>query len=267
MEGDAGADVAGDRPRQRLEQEGRLADPVGERRAFELDPGPGVDGALPVKRSMVAILGHQDMGEEAGARPTALDRQRRERGLGDGLAGPTAHLRPDVDHHLEVRGHILQHLALVAADPAELLAAAGRADAGRLVLDPLARQMGGQRLTAPGATLAALGQAPRHGGVLASLLLGRLLFEIADQQLELLEPLGGLAEAGPLHERQRRAQLLDVQRLGVDLGVPRRQFALLGRERRLQRGRERAQGLGIGGQRSGCRRHAFFYHEATVAAT
>ena len=116
------------------------------------------------------------------------------------------------------------------------------------------------RLTASGAPLAALGRAPRHGGVLTSLLLGRLLFEIADQQLELLEPL-------PLHERQRRAQLLDVQRLGVDLGVPRRQFALLGRERRLQRGRERVQGLGIGGQRSGCRRHAFFYHEATVAAT
>jgi hypothetical protein len=75
MEGDAGADMAGDRRRQRFEQERRLADPVGQRRPFELDPGPDIDGALPVERGMVAILGHQDMGEEAGARPAALDRQ------------------------------------------------------------------------------------------------------------------------------------------------------------------------------------------------
>jgi hypothetical protein len=113
------------------------------------------------------------------------------------------------------------------------------------VLDPLARQVGGQRLTATAARLATPGRAPCHGGVLASLLLGRLLLEVADQKLELLKPLGGAAEAGPLHERQRRAQLLDVQRLRMDLGVTRGKLALLGGERLLQRGREDPQGLGI----------------------
>jgi hypothetical protein len=52
---------------------------------------------------------------------------------------------------------------------------------------------------------------------------------------------------------QRRAQLLDVQCLRMDLGVTRGKLALLGGERVLQRGRERAQGLGIRRQRSGCR--------------
>lgn len=135
------------------------------------------------------------------------------------------------------------------------------------MLDALTRQVGRQRPTATGATLAALRRAPRHGGVLASLLLGRLLFKVADQKFQLLEPFRGAAEAGPLHERQRRAQLLDVQRLGMDLGVPRGKLALLGGERLLQRNREDPQGLGIGRQRSGCRRHAFFYHEATAMAT
>lgn len=74
MEGDAGADVAGDCRRQGFEQEGRLADPIGEGGALELDPSPGIDGTLSIERSMVAVLGHQDMGEETGARPAALDR-------------------------------------------------------------------------------------------------------------------------------------------------------------------------------------------------
>jgi hypothetical protein len=77
MKGGAGTDVTGDRRGQGFEQERRLADPVGERGALELDPSPGVDGALPVERSVVAVLGHQDMGEQAWTRPTTLDRQRR----------------------------------------------------------------------------------------------------------------------------------------------------------------------------------------------
>src|SRR5688500_18512341 len=44
-------------------------------------PCQGIDGALPAERRMVAILGHQDMGEETRARPAALDRQRRGRCL------------------------------------------------------------------------------------------------------------------------------------------------------------------------------------------
>ena len=93
-----------------------------------------------------------------------------------------------------------------------------------------------QRLTAPGAPLVALGRTPKRHGTASwrASCSAVSLFEIADQQLELLEPLGGLAEAGPLHECQRRAQLLDVQRLRMDLGVTRGKLALLGGERVLQ---------------------------------
>jgi len=142
VERGAGTDVAGDRRGQRLEQERRLADPVGERGTFELDAGPAVDHALPVQGQVIGILRHQDMGEQARPRPAARDRQRRRRHLRDRLARPAAHPRPDVHHHLEVRGHVFEHLALVLAEPAQAGAAARRADAGRVVHHALARQHG-----------------------------------------------------------------------------------------------------------------------------
>jgi hypothetical protein len=61
------------------------------------------------------------------------------------------------------------------------------------VHDPLAWQMRGQGLTTTGAPLAVLGRGPIRSRTLASLLLGLLFFEIADQQLELLDPLRGAA--------------------------------------------------------------------------
>jgi hypothetical protein len=123
------------------------------------------------------------------------------------------------------------------------------------VYDPLARQVRRQRLSTAGAALTGPRRAPISSRVPASLLRGRLFLEIADQQLELLDPLRGATEAGALHERERRSQLLDVQRLDVDLGIARRELTVFGRERLLQGDRERAQGFRIRGQGSGCRRH------------
>jgi hypothetical protein len=241
----AGPNVSSDRRGQRLEQECRLADPVGQGRALELDPGAAIDDALPVQRGMVAILGHQHVGEEVRARAPALDRQRRGRRLDHGLALPAAHLGPDVDHHLEVRGHVFEELALVRAEPGQHGAAARGAGTDGIVHHPLARQVGWQRLTTAGAARAGLRGAPISSRVPARLLRGRLFLEIADQQLELLDPLRGATEAGALHERERRSQLLDVQRLGVDLGIARRELTVFGRERLLQRDRERTQGFRI----------------------
>ncbi len=110
---------------------------------------------------------------------------------------------------------------------------------------PLARQVRRQRLATAGTPLPGRRGAPIRSRVPARLLLGGLLLEIADQQLELLDPLRGATEAGALHERQRRSQLLDVQRLGVDLGITRRELAVLGRKRLLQRDRERTQSCRI----------------------
>jgi hypothetical protein len=75
VERGAGPDLAGDRRGQRLEQERRLADPIRQRRALEFDAVPAIDDALAMERNMVAILGDQDMGQQSGTRPAALDRQ------------------------------------------------------------------------------------------------------------------------------------------------------------------------------------------------
>ena len=129
------------------------------------------------------------MGDQAGPRPAALDRQRRHRLLHDGLARPAAQLRPDMLDDLESGRDILEHLALVLAHPAEHRAAAARADAGRLVGDGLTRQMGRQRLAHRLLALARLRRV-RRGGVSragAGVALGLLLLEFADQQFQLLD--------------------------------------------------------------------------------
>ena len=249
VEGGAGTDMAGDRRGERFEQERGLADPVGQRGARELDPGPGIDCALPVERSVVAVLGHQDMGEQARTRPTPLDRQRRSRDLGDRLAHAAAHPGPDVDHHLEVRGHVFEHFALVVAEPGQAGAATRRAGAGRRVHHPLARQMGRQRLATTRTRRARPGGRPIPGGRgrrLTRLVLGLGFLEIADQQLELINPLRRAAEARPSHQREHRPQLLDGQRLGVELGVACGELAVPGGERFLQRHRQRPQRRRIG---------------------
>jgi hypothetical protein len=76
---------------------------------------------------------------------------------------------------------------------------------------------------------------------LLGLVLRLVRLELADQQLELLDPLRRAAVAGSLQERQLGLQLLDVQGLGVELG--------------LQPSRERPERVGIGGQCGRCQRH------------
>ncbi|MGF6233844.1 hypothetical protein QFZ27_007799 [Inquilinus ginsengisoli] len=75
-----------------------------------------------------------------------------------------------------------------------------------------------------------------------------VLLDVADNQLELLdgavELLRRAAEPGPAQRRQLRLQLLDVQGLGMDLGVPGRDLPL---HLDLQRGCEGAQFGRIGG--------------------
>ena len=61
---------------------GASADPVGERRDFDLDAFASKGGALPVQRQMVAELADQDHGEQARAGEAARDRVRRRRRLG-----------------------------------------------------------------------------------------------------------------------------------------------------------------------------------------
>jgi hypothetical protein len=83
-----GEDMGGNRLDQRPQLPGRLADPAGHRRAAELDAGPREDLGLAVERQVRAILVDQHMGEQAGTRPAAVDRQIGRRRLMDRLATP-----------------------------------------------------------------------------------------------------------------------------------------------------------------------------------
>ena len=131
---------------QRAQVPGGMADPVGQRRAIEIDALAGVDLGLPVERQMVGIFGHQNLGDGGLGRQAALDQPRRRRGLHDTvLAGPAGVFGPPGDEHPELRRHDVQPLAHVLADPVQLALAAG---AGLVVdvdddLDP--RQMRRQR--------------------------------------------------------------------------------------------------------------------------
>ena len=177
------------------------------------------------------------MGEQRRARTPLLDRQRRHRRLDDGLARPAAHLRPHVHDALEVGGNVFEHLALVRADPAEFVPAAGRAYARRFVDDRFRRQMVGQGSARSKACASSSTRrrsrsprprpAPRC--LRARACLGDPRFDIVDQQLELLdlriELLRLAAEAGATKNGELGAQLLDHQRLGVNLGPEPRDIA------------------------------------------
>ena len=73
--------VPPDRGGERLQQRRRSPDPVGQRRAVEVEPVTGVDRALAIERKVVAELRDQDVGQEPGPRPTPLDGPRGQRRL------------------------------------------------------------------------------------------------------------------------------------------------------------------------------------------
>ena len=92
MQALGGEHVAAKLGEDRGEGGGARADPVGERRDFDLDPFAGESGALAVQRQMVAELADQDHGEQARTGEAARDRMRRRRRLGDAIAVPAGEL-------------------------------------------------------------------------------------------------------------------------------------------------------------------------------
>jgi hypothetical protein len=169
------------------------------------------------------------------------------------------------------------YLGDVVGDPAQHGPAATAAGCRRLVHQALARQVRGQRLAA--ARLAVGGLGPRRGRSIAPGLLdprGTLrqsLLEVAEQELELLdlavELFRGAAEARAAEHRQLRLEVLDLNRLGVQLGVAHRDRPLaLGEQRlllgddalalsqqRVLLGEHLAQRAGVTGKLGSVRRH------------
>src|SRR6267143_3625253 len=90
---------------QRLQPPASAAHPVRESRAIDLDPVPGEDLALPVKRKVIAVLGDQDMSEKTGTGETLGDRAFRGGRLMNSPAGPAAIARPADADHPKPRAH------------------------------------------------------------------------------------------------------------------------------------------------------------------
>src|SRR5258708_28173241 len=96
---------------QRFQPPTGAAHPVRERRAIDLDPVPGEDLALPVKRKVIAVLGDQDMSEKTGTGEALGDRTLRGGRLMNSPAGTAAIARPADTDDTKPRRHMIQHLA------------------------------------------------------------------------------------------------------------------------------------------------------------
>ena len=194
-------DVVADRLDQRRGDPDRLADPVRQHGAVEIDAVAGINVGLPIERQVIAVLGDQHMRQQPGARPAALDRQRGHRHLHDGLAAPAGQRRPNMPDDLEPAGDVVEHLADILADLAHRAAAAGAGATGEWTISRRGRCSGKGRRR----TTFALGRAGglvsrrRHdrrgrGG-------GGLGLQLVDHQLELLDDavdlLRGTAELLP----------------------------------------------------------------------
>ena len=211
---------------ERIEQRRHMADPAGHRRTIDVHPAAGVDIRLAVQRLVVAELRHEHVSQKRRPRPSSLDRQRRHRRLDDRLAGPAAHFGADMKHALEVGRNIFKHLAFVRADLAELLAAAGRTDAVWLVGNQFLRQMIGQGRAARRLAIPLWRRGSKRLVLFccfgSRFAFGFALFDIANEQFELLdrliEPFGRAPEPSSPQHGELHLQLLDQQRLGVNLG-------------------------------------------------
>ncbi|CAA7627334.1 conserved hypothetical protein [Magnetospirillum sp. SS-4] len=177
---------------------------------------------------MVAEFTDQHMGEQAGARLAPLDRQARHRGLHHGFAGPARQGRADMADDLEASGHVVQDLGDVLADLAQH-AAAGRTGAGPGMNHLAARQMRRQRAATTMTALARLGRrnlgaclarGPIRSG--ADLQILQHQFELLDLAVQLLR---GAAKLLPPQPRDLHLERLDLQALGDQTGLRRRQFS------------------------------------------
>ena len=194
---------------------GASADPVGERRDFELDSLAGESGALPVQRQVVAKLADQDHGEQARAGEAARDRVRRRRRLGDAIAVPAGELLAHVLDDLPAPRLAFERLRHHLAELAQPIAAALAADAWGGLDDALdrqvPRQLAGSVLRASPRRLRGLGR--RDLGL--GLLLGLCLFKVRDRQFKLLDEelaaLGRLSVGLAARLGELKRQPLDLQ--------------------------------------------------------
>ena len=130
----------------RPQQEGRTADPIGQRRTVEFDALAGVDLSLPIQRKMIGIFGDKHLRYRGLGWQSAFDKPgRRWRLHHHVLTSPAAIFGSPNHQHAELCRHDVEPFADILADPMQGLAAA-RASAVYNVDHHLdARQMFGKR--------------------------------------------------------------------------------------------------------------------------
>ena len=120
-------------PGQRRQVIASRADPSGQRRAVQLDTGPGEDLRLPVQGKVVGIFGDKDLRDQRLRGQPAFDQMRRRGRLRDTLrTGPAGIFGTDRDDYPELRRHAVKALGAVFADSHHLAAAARTLKARRL---------------------------------------------------------------------------------------------------------------------------------------
>jgi hypothetical protein len=248
-----GEDMALDPGDHRIEQPGRLADPVAQGRAVEVQAFPGVDLGLAMQRQVVTVLRHQQMCQQARCGAATWRGHRRCRGLGNGVARIAGIFRPDVADDLEVPGHVVEHLSDVFTQSGHAPAACGTgagAVVGRLMHHLLARQMIRQRLARRLVARADGGR--RIGGLGLGGGFGGFGFQRLEPQFELgdlvVDPLRRAAELHAPQLGNLELELFDLQGLVLHRQLGRLQRVLAGQGEGTQRG-------GIGGQFSRGERH------------
>src|SRR6266852_6280874 len=110
---------------QRLQPPTSAAHPVRQSRAIDIDPVPGEDLALPVKRKVIAVLGDQDMSEKTGSGEALGDRALWGGRLMNSPTRSAAIARPADADNSKPRRHMIEHLADSLPDHMQFAAAAG----------------------------------------------------------------------------------------------------------------------------------------------